>query len=246
MKNHQNSRLIILFALFILTVILSTCKKEKPPVEPPSPPKEGILFNPDLTYDSISDIDGNTYKTIQIGTQTWMAENLRTTKYNNSTKIPLFNGLSRWFTGYPGFAWYDNDSVTYQYYGAIYNYYTVMTGKLCPTGWHVSTDADWTTLTNFLGGENIAGNKLKEIDTLHWKNPNAGVTNESGFTALPSGFINDSGESYGIGNHCDYWCSNENLKVSAYARMLEHDKSTINRSTTYLMMGLSVRCVKDN
>ena len=172
MKNHQNSRLITLFALFILTVVLSTCKKEKPPVEPPSPPKEGIFFNPDLTYDSISDIDGNTYKTIQIGTQTWMAENLKTTKYNDNSIIPLFTKYSDWHTMHnPGFGWYNNDSSAFKDYGALYNYYTVMTGKLCPAGWHVSTDADWATLTNFLGGEDIAGGKLKEIDTLHWKNP---------------------------------------------------------------------------
>ena len=112
-----------------------------------------IAFNPGLTYGEVTDIEGNIYKTIQIGTQEWMAENLKTTKYNDNTEIPLITENSNWgSTTTPGYCWVNNDRTTYKnIYGALYNWYTVNTGKLCPTGWHVSTDAEWTTLVNYLG-----------------------------------------------------------------------------------------------
>ena len=119
-----------------------------------------INFNPDLTYDSIYDSEGNKYRTVQIGTQTWMAENLRSTKLNDGTDIPFVPDVTLWSSlTTPGYCWFNNDSVGY---GALYNWYTANTGKLCPEGWHVPGDEEWTILTDYLGGKSVAGGKLKE------------------------------------------------------------------------------------
>jgi len=144
------------------------------------------MFNPNLTYGTLSDIEGNSYKTIQIGTQVWMAENLKTAKYNDNTSIPLVT-IGLWGDTNPAYSWYNNDPATKDTYGALYKWYTVATGKLCPTGWHVPSDVEWTTLTTFLGGEGVAGGRMKESGTGHWLTPNSDATNSSGFTALPVG-----------------------------------------------------------
>jgi uncharacterized protein (TIGR02145 family) len=148
--------------------------------------------------DSITDIDGNIYKTVKIGTQEWMAENLKTTRLNNGTVIPEVPGWGDWNNLYPywcpedldwgdpGLCWYDNNPVYKDTYGALYNGYAMHTGKLCPTGWHVPSDSEWVTLGNFLGGLNVAGGKLKETGTTHWS-PNIGATNSVCFSALPGG-----------------------------------------------------------
>jgi len=162
-----------------------------------------IIFNPDLTYGSVTDNDGNTYKTIQIGTQTWMAENLKTTKYNDETAIPLVKDAVAWTElATPGYCWYTNDSVSY---GALYNFYTINTGKLCPMGWHIPSETEWYTLINFLGGEYFAGGKMKETGTTHWMDPNTDATNSSGFSALPGGCREDDGEYNKIGYEADFW-----------------------------------------
>lgn len=127
----------------------------------------------DISYGTMTDQEGNVYKTITIGTQTWMAENLRTTTYNDGTVIPNVTDNDEWADlSTPAYCWYDNDSATYaQTYGALYNWYTVATDSLCPTGWHVPTDAEWTILTDTLGGLTIAGGLLKETGTTHWTAP---------------------------------------------------------------------------
>jgi uncharacterized protein (TIGR02145 family) len=137
--------------------------------------------------DAITDADGNYYNIVTIGTQTWMAENLETTKYNDGNNIPNISDNVAWSNlTTPGYCWYNNDDSTYKnLYGALYNWYTVNRGKLCPIGWHVPTDAEWTTLTTYLGGESVAGGRLKETGTMHWVSPNVGAINETGFTALP-------------------------------------------------------------
>jgi len=146
-----------------------------------------IVFNPALTYGTVSDIDGNTYKTIQIGTQTWMAENLKTTKYNNNIPIPMVEDDTEWKNlKSHAYCWYDNDAEAYKsVYGALYNGYVVINGNLCPTGWHVPSEAEFTTLNNYLG--EYSGHKLIETGTTHWDPPNSGATNETGFTWLPAG-----------------------------------------------------------
>ena len=158
---------------------------------------------------TVTDIDGNVYHTVKIGAQTWMVENLRTTRYNDGTAIPLVTGNTAWGSlTTPGYCWYNNDQATYgSTYGALYNWYAVNRGKLCPTGWHVATDAEWTQLTDYLGGVWVAGGKMKEAGLSHWESPNEGATNSSGFTALPGGHRISAGSFYLLALHALFWSS---------------------------------------
>jgi uncharacterized protein (TIGR02145 family) len=136
---------------------------------------------------NLIDVDGNIYNLVTIGTQVWMKQNLKVTKYNDGTAIPNVTDASQWNTLTTGaYCWYGNSSSNKDPYGALYNWYTVGTGKLCPIGWHVPSQTEWNTLLTYLGGTDIAGAKLKETGTSHWKSPNT-ATNESGFNALPGG-----------------------------------------------------------
>jgi uncharacterized protein (TIGR02145 family) len=207
------------------------------------PEVSNTIFNPDLIYGSVDDNDGNTYSTIQIGTQTWMAENLKTTKYNDNTSIPWVTNNSIWTAlSTPAYCWCNNDSVEY---GALYDWYTVNTGLLCPTGWHVPSDAEWTTLTTFLGGESISGNKLKETGTIHWSIPNTGATNESGFTGLPGGYRSYAGTFTNIRSYGYWWSSSESSSTEAYYRDIYYGYRNVDRSSSNKKTGFSVRCVKD-
>ena len=204
------------------------------------------IFNTSLSYGSVNDIDGNTYKTIQIGTQTWMAENLKTSKYNDGTLIPLTTDGTAW-TGLStgGYCWYDNNAPIYKgAYGAIYNWYTVNTGKLCPAGWHTPSDAEWTVLVNYNGGESVAGDKLKETGVTHWLTPNTEATNQSGFTALPGGYRDNYGSFYHNGSYGYFWSATEYSSTKAYYRAIM--SSGVVTIYYYKEIGLSVRCLKDN
>jgi uncharacterized protein (TIGR02145 family) len=215
---------------------------------------DAIIFNPNLTYGTMTGIDGNTYKTIQICNQSWMAENLKTTKFNDGTDIPLVTEETAWVNlTTPGYCWYDNDSaINANPYGALYNWYTINTGNLCPSGWHVPNDAEWTTLINCLGGDVIAGGKLKEIGFAHWYDPNSGATNESGFTALPGGHRDTDAKFRYIGYYGYWWSATENNATYAWYRTIYYDVGpfcgtcVISNDYYYKMLGLSVRCVKDN
>lgn len=206
-----------------------------------------IIFNPDLTYSSVSDIDGNIYKTIKIGTQTWMAENLKTTKYNDGTPIPLVTADSVWDNlTTPAYSWLlYKEQYFKEMYGAIYNYFTVRTGKLCPTGWHVSTKAEWDTLANYLGGANYqggisdVGGKMKETGTTHWHSPNTGATNSSGFTALPGGC--NYFPRYGPGGQGRWWCDDIYLP----SKRLHYDSNILDGASCNAQCGYSIRCVKN-
>ncbi len=134
------------------------------------------------------DRDSNTYKTVVIGSQCWMAENLRTTRFDDGTEIPYVTSGVEWGNlSTPAWCWYNN-SINYgNTYGSLYNWFTVNTGNPCPTGWHVPSEDDWSTAFTYLG-ETVAGGKLKEAGTDHWQSPNTGATNEKGFTALPGGY----------------------------------------------------------
>ena len=196
--------------------------------------------------ESVIDQDGNNYKTIRIGTQTWMSENLRTTKYNDGTPIPLVTDKDAWIVLFtPAYCWYNNDTIYKNAYGALYNGYAVNTDKLCPYGWHVSTDADWTKLIEILGGENVAGGKLKELGTTYWREPNSGATNESGFTALPGGSRYANGLFFTI-NRIGYWWTFTALKViNGWYRSMSSTNIAVRRNYIDLINGFSVRCVKD-
>ncbi len=191
--------------------------------------------------------DGQKYKIIKMGNQWWMAENLKTSKYNNGTFISLVTGTKEWSKlKTPGYCWYENDSVTNKIYGALYNWYAVRTSKLCPQGWHVPTDAEWTVLSDYLGGANIAGGKLKEAGTIHWSYPNSKSTDEEGFTALPGGNRNFDGTYCNLGYYGYWWTSTENSTTNAINRYLFYDNSTIIGFSHLKEYGFSVRCVKDN
>ena len=202
-----------------------------------------INFNPDLTYGSLADYDGRLYKTIQIGAQTWMAENLKTTKLNDGTEIPFVTNENAWMElTTPGYCWYNNDSVAY---GALYNWYTINTEKLCPSGWHVPSDEEWTVLTDYLGGQNVSGGKMKETGITHWNNPNVGATNESGFTAIPSGYRYRGGVFSAMGAYGYWWTSDPASSTDAYYRDTYYGYIFTDRSGTNKKSGLSVRCLKD-
>jgi uncharacterized protein (TIGR02145 family) len=207
-------------------------------------PSTGIIFNPTLTYGTVSDNDNNVYKTKQIGTQVWMAENLKATKYNDGTAIPLVTDNTDWTNlSTPGFCWYNNADTNKDTYGALYNWYTVNTGKLCPTGWHMPSDAEWTTLTTWLGGESISGGKLKETGTSHWLSPNTGATNTSGFTAIPGGY---RGGAFGdIDSYGTWWSSTEYSTIYPWERDMFCSSNDVGRFYDVKQTGRSVRCLKN-
>ncbi|MBP8042349.1 MAG: fibrobacter succinogenes major paralogous domain-containing protein [Bacteroidales bacterium] len=198
---------------------------------------------------TVKDYEGNVYNTVKIGNQCWLKENLRSTKYNDGATIPNVTDGTTWANlTTPAYCWYDNNYATYgSVYGALYNWYTVETEKLCPIGWHVPSDAEWTELTGFLGGESVAGGKLKETGTTHWVSPNTGATNVTGFTALPGGYRGVEGVSYyNLIGYAGCWWSWHPVWASIGA--MNYDESSVAR-LNYIDFGLkngySVRCVKD-
>ncbi len=206
--------------------------------------------------EGVKDIDNNRYDIITIGTQTWMAENLKTTRYNDGTLIPLITDNTLWgnasTNASPGYSWYNapNESSNLIAYGALYNWYAINTTangnkNVCPTGWHVPTDVEWTTLTTNLGGESVAGVKMKEAGLAHWLSPNTGATNESGFTGLPGGYRYNSGTFYLIGGSGLWWSSKGYDATNAWIRGLGSGNGDVFRGDGIKGSGFSVRCLRD-
>ena len=206
----------------------------------------GIIFNSNLTYGSVSDIDGNTYKTIQIGSQKWMAENLKTSKYRNGDIIPTGLSTADWSTTTSGaYALPNNDNLNNTIYGKLYNWQAVVDSRnVCPTGWHVPTDAEYTSLITFLGGINNSSVKLKETTTTHWSSPNTGVTNEAGFTALPGGYRDNNGTYVSFGHDCNLWTSKEYSVSDAWYSTMSYSHSIVGLLNYGKKSGFSVRCVE--
>ena len=242
MKNR-----IWLYPLITVFILIFSCNKEKDVF---------IVYmniNPWIEYGSMTDKDGNTYKTILIGTQTWMAENLKTTKYNDGTAIPLVTNDTAWINlSTPACCWQNNDPARKVTYGVLYNWYTVNTGKLCPIGWHVPSKAEWTILINYLGGEDASTGKLKETWFHHWPRPNKGATNETGFTALPGGDRNfQDGLYVSLGEVACWWSSTPDGKTfdgkTQAWYMWSSIYDNITSMSTYVQgNGYSVRCLKDS
>jgi uncharacterized protein (TIGR02145 family) len=204
----------------------------------------GISFdNPPV----IKDIDGNTYQTVWIGDQLWFAENLKTTHYNDGTPIPNVTDNTAWSGLTTGaMVYYNNDSTTNApVYGALYNWYAVEGDSLCPSGWHVPTDAEWTVLTDYLGGESVAGGKLKEIGTVHWNSPNTGATDEVGFTALPGGLRSDSGSFNYFRSNGFWWSATPFNSINSWSRYLFNNVALVGRFSNNKSYGFSVRCLRD-
>jgi len=193
------------------------------------------------------DIDGNGYDTVHIGTQTWMKENLKVTHYSNGEVIPNVTDNTTWSNLATGaYCNYNNDVNNVITYGNLYNWFTVVDSRnLCPTGWHVPNDAEWTTLSNYLGGYNIAGGKLKEAGLAHWNSPNTDATNETGFTSLPGGSRNNVGTYLGIGNYGYWWTTTPNVSVLVYGRFMNYNNSDIYGISDVWSNGYSVRCLKN-
>lgn len=192
--------------------------------------------------DKVKDVDGNLYSVVKIGSQYWMGQNLKTSKYNDSNVIPYLYDAGVWAAATtPGWCWYNNNGANKNEYGALYNYYTVLTHKLCPVGWHVPNITEWSTLINYLGGSDVAGGKLKEAGTSHWLDPNTGATNEAGFTALPGGYRKQDG-GFSAHGESGAWWSEDQCKVE----VLDHDHDLINTAyLVYYNYASSVRCLKD-
>jgi len=231
---------ILLNTMLLIIIMLVSCSKKD---------------DPNNTVNTITDKDGNVYHTVTIGTQTWMVENLKTTQYNDGTDIPLVTDNTAWTSlTTPGYCWY-NDSTTYKNtYGALYNWYTVNTGKLAPAGWHVPTDAEWTTLTDY-----VTANLGASIDvakalaaTTDWTTDsttgdvgcNLTLNNSTGFSALPGGDRYVDGTFYGVGSL--WWSSTEEGTNLAWLRGVDYKFSYVGRYDYSKQDGFSVRCVRDN
>ena len=207
---------------------------------------------------TVADIEGNLYKTVMIGTQTWMSENLRTQKFNDGGFIPIVSDQFEWVTTLtPALCSYDNNRIYFGVYGALYNWYAVNTGKLCPSGWHVPTQAEWhaliltldaNALENFAPESTVAGNKLKEKVTIHWLSSDMGVTNESGFTAFPGGYRNAGliPSFVGIGSFSLWWSTNEENNAGLGLFLTGSNGDTIDNDPSDKATGISVRCIKVN
>ena len=204
---------------------------------------------------TVTDADGNSYHTILIGGQEWMAENLRTNRLSDGTPIAQVTGETEW-TMQPAAAWCwpNNDSALLgKIYGALYNGYTAAISGICPAGWHVPTDTDWIALGEALKGDPIAGAKMKTTGTLEaatglWKAPNTGATNESRFSALPGGYrYGDRGKFEGLNVRAFFWTSSPDGKGGLYYRNLYHDNTDLYKSGTgNMLFGFSIRCLKNS
>jgi len=201
----------------------------------------------------VIDIDGNVYSVVTIGTQIWMGENLKTSAYNDGNKIPyVTNGMDWAYTTTPAFCWYNNSISEFKStYGALYNWYAVSTGKLCPEGWHVPAVTEYNTLIAFLGGEDVAGGKLKEAGSSHWAAPNLGATNISGFSAVPGGgrynIVSMDGTFTDLGYYGYLWsATGSSTRTNAYSYDIGFDISLVHKGEYSRRDGSSVRCIKDN
>jgi uncharacterized protein (TIGR02145 family) len=209
-------------------------------------PDNPVIFNPSITYGSVSDLDNNTYRTVTIGTQVWMAENLRTSKLNDGTSIPAITDNSSWSSlSTPGYCISMNDPGFKSYTGAIYNFYAVSTDKLCPAGWHVPTLTDLTILKDYLGVD--GGSRIKETGTDYWTSPNTGATNLTGFTAIPAPVRLENGSfSEFTGVYTWWWLSsNYSSTTGAYFGMVNNRTEIENVFSLKKEAGVSVRCIKN-
>jgi uncharacterized protein (TIGR02145 family) len=195
---------------------------------------------------TVTDRDGNIYHSVVIGTQTWMIENLKATKYKDGSAIAYpGSDFTLWANNTDGaYAWYNNDAAQKDTYGGLYNWYAIITGKLCPSGWHIPSNDDWIILETYLG--NNTGGKLKEAGTVHWQSPNEGATNESGFSALPGGDRTYMGSFELIGESSKWWSSTEYSYNIALSRSLQYfNNAFFHGNDLYKGYGMSVRCLKD-
>jgi len=207
----------------------------------------------------LTDIDGNTYKTIVIGDQCWMAENLEVTHYRNGDNIPRVTDPDTWrYLTTGARCEYDDNPAFVPVYGRLYNWYAMIdTRNIAPEGWHVPSDAEWKQLEMYLGMSQEEadqeggyrgtdeGGRLKDAGFLYWYSPNTGATNETGFTGLPGGYRSNGGSYATLYSSGLFWTSTEALSISAWFRHLYYKSAGVSRDDLNKECGFSVRCVKD-
>ena len=218
-----------ILSAFILVSLITGCSKDE------NPP------------DSVTDIEGNIYKTVRIGNQVWMAENLKTSTFSDGSEIPDVPDATDWNElTTQGRCWYNNDEAANKdIYGALYNYYAVNSGKLCPAGWHVPSKDEWQKLREALGDTLTGGGKLKEEGTEHWKTPNTGAVNSTGFTALPAGIRYFEGTFNSVTFFTSFWSSTESDNDKSWYLSLYYSDAVAALKTISKKDGFSVRCIKD-
>jgi uncharacterized protein (TIGR02145 family) len=208
-----------------------------------------VNFTSNLCAQTVTDADGNIYSTVTIGNQVWMGENLRTTKFSNNDPIAMVLDSAQWpVQAAAAYCYYNNDSSFVNPYGNLYNWYTVNDARnVCPTGYHVPTAAEWADMVSFLGGETVAGGKLKEQGFSHWLSPNTGADNSSNFTALPSGWrANNNGVYENLGYMCYLWASTLQTADDADIILLGHDSPACYASNSVKLTGLPIRCLQNS
>ncbi|MFZ4414144.1 MAG: FISUMP domain-containing protein [Bacteroidales bacterium] len=207
-----------------------------------------MSFSP---FPSVTDIDGNVYHIVTIGTQVWMSENLKTTHYQDGTAIPLVTDGTSWAALQSGaYCDFSNNSVNGSNFGHLYNFFAVIDSRnLAPKGWHIPSDAEWTVLSNYLGGSAVAGGKMKEAGTTHWSTPNTGADNSSGFNAIGGSWRSDSGSFlYDVNIITNWWSKTVYDTNNSWLYSAAYDKSNLTRTQgAYYGKkgGLSIRCIKD-
>jgi len=249
MKKKNRNWIYSLLLVGVCLLLTEGCLKDEDDLPTLSP----ITFNPDLTYGTVTDIDGNIYKTISIGTQTWMAENLRTTRYRNGDSISNVKEATEWKNlKTSAYCAYNNsvDKDSLAVYGLLYNWYAATDSRnIAPEGWHIPSDAEWTTLTTLLI-DSLAGGKLKEEGISHWTDVsgiNVGATNETGFTAIPAGNRSyESANKFGGLNYNGFWWSSTQFSATAaWFRVATSGFKSVGRKSVNKYDGFSLRCVKD-
>ncbi len=224
--NIMNTKRLSLLPFLTLIVFLSGCKKEAM---------------------TVTDIDGNTYKTVSIGGKVWMAESLRTTKFRDGSAIPLVAPGNQWsLTTTAAYSDVNGSADNAPVYGRLYNWYAVADSRnLCPAGWHVPSNQEYSDLFTALGGSSVAGGKMKETGTDHWNAPNGGATNQSGFTGRGAGYINYLGVFKDFRYITGFWTSTAASASAAYHVGLLFDLPDADNYSVEKRTGLQVRCVKD-
>ncbi len=202
--------------------------------------------NPSPTGTTVVDVDGNIYRTVTIGTQVWMAENLKVTRYRNGDAIPHVSNSMDWESSTNGaYCNYDNNANNVSIFGRLYNYYAAVDSRgIAPTGWHLPSDSDWQVLTDYLGGYQIAGGKMKDASDVYWASPNAGATNSSGFSAQPGGQRFNGIYQY-MGTVACFWSATEESGINGRYIFIQFDDAGAHGDDYPKQSGFSIRCVKD-
>ncbi len=233
----------------LISVFFFGCNPDEPVgSDNPLNGRTTAVFNTTKEYGTVTDIDGNRYKTIKIGDQIWMAENLRVNHYRNGDEIPIVKDSTLWASQTEGaYCNYNNteslDAIAA--FGRLYNWFVTQDSRnIAPAGWRVANSVDWLILIEYLGGDTVASKHLKEEGTLHWDGPN-NADNSSGFTALPSGRRYKTQLYSGFENYSVFWTSSLYSEVSVPFLYLYSGSSNVNKGFNYKVNGYSIRCIKE-